>query len=294
MDHSSILQLHVQHHGGSLKRCDHGGGAARFGKGGAAAADASRALLAFAAMASVALLFLSSLSFSVGMGVGSPPVPYAASALPARLLAAAGSLATTRTALFALSNAILLLLAADCRRWFFSDAAADDDDDVADDDDACCESAGDVLVSKQHGRQHRHHLVAVAQRRAVRSSCVPYQRGCLEHRNSSGAASEAFTEPVMPAIPDSATAALEAPEEQQGLPATSPTPEELLLRRLGNGGDDAAVGLEAVGFEEPTCGTGQGLDELEIDELNKRFDEFIRSRRNKWIKEEACLQWHQA
>ena len=46
---------------------------------------------------------------------------------------------------------------------------------------------------------------------------------------------------------------------------------------------------------EPACETGGGLDELEIDELNKKFDEFIQSRRSKWIKEEeAYLQWHQA
>ncbi|RCV41944.1 hypothetical protein SETIT_9G175500v2 [Setaria italica] len=185
MDH--LLQLHVEHHhhGSSLKRCDLGGGDARFGKG--ADDNASRAVLALAAMASPALLFLSSYF----------------------------SMVTTRTALFALSNAIFLLLAADCRRWFFSAAAGD----VA---DACFEPAGDVLV-KQQGRQQ--HLEAAAQQRAVQ---------LIE-----------------------------------------------LLRRLDNGGD-ATVGLETIVFEEPTCETGEGLDEsLEIDELNKRFDEFIRSRRNK-------------
>ena len=46
---------------------------------------------------------------------------------------------------------------------------------------------------------------------------------------------------------------------------------------------------------DTACETGGGLDELEIDELNKKFDEFIQSRRSKWIKEEeAYLQWHQA
>nr|TKV92642.1 hypothetical protein SEVIR_9G173800v2 [Setaria viridis] len=198
MDH--LLQLHVEHHhhGSSLKRCDLGGGDARFGKG--ADDNASRAVLALAAMASPALLFLSSYF----------------------------SMVTTRTALFALSNAIFLLLAADCRRWFFSAAAGD----VA---DACFEPAGDVLV-KQQGRQQ--HLEAVAQQRAVQLI--------------------AFTEPVMPAISDN-TVALVAPEERQDLPATL-APEEL-LRRLDNGGD-ATVGLETIVFEEPTCETGEGLDEL--------------------------------
>lgn len=43
------------------------------------------------------------------------------------------------------------------------------------------------------------------------------------------------------------------------MPATL-APEEL-LRRLDNGGD-ATVGLETIVFEEPTCETGEGLDEL--------------------------------
>lgn len=136
MDH--LLQLHVEHHhhGSSLKRCDLGGGDARFGKG--ADDNASRAVLALAAMASPALLFLSSYF----------------------------SMVTTRTALFALSNAIFLLLAADCRRWFFSAAAGD----VA---DACFEPAGDVLV-KQQGRQQ--HLEAAAQQRAVQLIVCPVSR----------------------------------------------------------------------------------------------------------------------
>jgi len=85
------------------------------------------------------------------------------------------------------------------------------------------------------------------------------------------------------------TTTLEALEEQGDAPVTSAT--ELL--GLLDEGDGIALELEAVAGE-PACETGVGLDELEIDELNKKFDEFIQSRRNKWINEEAYLQWHQA
>ncbi|KAM0847592.1 hypothetical protein ACQ4PT_054916 [Festuca glaucescens] len=53
-------------------------------------------------------------------------------------------------------------------------------------------------------------------------------------------------------------------------------------------GDEAnRVTLEAVVVEEPTCsGVAHELDKLEIDELNKKFEEFIQSRRINWIKEE--------
>ena len=43
--------------------------------------------------------------------------------------------------------------------------------------------------------------------------------------------------------------------------------------------------------EEPTCSrVAQELDKLEIDELNRKFEEFIQSRRIKWIKEEEQCQ----
>uniref|UniRef100_A0A0E0KG16 DUF4408 domain-containing protein n=1 Tax=Oryza punctata TaxID=4537 RepID=A0A0E0KG16_ORYPU len=48
--------------------------------------------------------------------------------------------------------------------------------------------------------------------------------------------------------------------------------------------------LESVVIEEPTCGTvAQELDKLGINELNKKFEEFIKSRRTKWEKEEVSL-----
>ena len=51
---------------------------------------------------------------------------------------------------------------------------------------------------------------------------------------------------------------------------------------------DGSVNLETVVVvEEPTCGgVAQELEKLEIDELNRKFEEFIQSRRIKWIKEE--------
>ncbi|KAG2653674.1 hypothetical protein PVAP13_1NG467495 [Panicum virgatum] len=191
-------------------------GIARFRKG----IDASRAvLLALAAVTSLALI-------------------------------AAGSLVTTRTALFLLSNAILALLAADCP-WFFAAAGASASD-VA----GACELPGGALQKQQAQRN---------QEEARRCAAKP--------RNRAGTASEeAFTDPVMTS---GSTTTLEVLEEQEDAPATSTT--ELL--GLLDEGDSITLG---------------GLDELEIDELNKKFDEFIQSR-SKWIKEEeAYLQWHQA
>jgi hypothetical protein len=61
-------------------------------------------------------------------------------------LIAAGSLVTTRTALFLLSNAILALLAADCP-WFFAAAGASASD-VA----GACELPGGALQKQQAQR----------------------------------------------------------------------------------------------------------------------------------------------
>lgn len=83
--------------------------------------------------------------------------------------------------------------------------------------------------------------------------------------------------------------------EYKSTMSTSTLPDEeqlseLELVRLGEE-EDSSVTLEetADDVEEPTCETAQGLDRLEISELNKKFDEFIRSRRIKWVKEEAYL-----
>uniref|UniRef100_J3LQL4 DUF4408 domain-containing protein n=1 Tax=Oryza brachyantha TaxID=4533 RepID=J3LQL4_ORYBR len=63
-------------------------------------------------------------------------------------------------------------------------------------------------------------------------------------------------------------------------------PEVFML----DGGEVNSVIQEKVVIEEPTCGAAaQELEKLGIDELNKKFDEFIKSRRNKW-EEEAGLQ----
>ena len=189
-------------------------------------------------------------------------------------LIAAGSLVTTRTALFLLSNAILALLAADCP-WFFAAASASASD-VAD----ACELPGGALQKQQAQRNQE------AARRCAAKPCVTYSDCLLQDKIHSGTASEeAFTEPVMTS---GSTTTLEVLEEQEDVPAM--TRSELLGLLEG---DSITVELETAAGE-PACETGGGLDELEIDELNRKFDEFIQSRRNKWIKEEAYLQWHQA
>ncbi|CAN6287578.1 unnamed protein product [Urochloa humidicola] len=102
-----------------------------------------------------------------------------------------------------------------------------------------------------------------------------------DNSGGGGAASETSTEPVT-AIPSSSTTALEALEEAS---------RSELLRRLDRG-DSVAVETALVDDEqeEPCCDTGQqGLEELGIDELNRKFDEFIQSRRNRWITEESLL-----
>ena len=189
-------------------------------------------------------------------------------------LIAAGSLVTTRTALFLLSNAILALLAADCP-WFFAAAGASASD-VA----GACELPGGAL-EKQQAQRHQEEA-----RRCAAKPCVTYSDCPLQDKINSGTASEkAFTEPVMTS---GSTTTLEVLEEQEDVPAM--TRSELLGLLEG---DSITVELETAAGE-PACETGGGLDELEIDELNKKFDEFTQSRRNKWIKEEAYLQWHQA
>ncbi|CAN6298618.1 unnamed protein product [Urochloa humidicola] len=162
------------------------------------------------------------------------------------------SVVTARTALFVLSNAILLLLAADCR-WFFSAGASATDAAII---DACSEPTGDFL-EKQH---RRHCQIQEDARQCAVQSCVPYSAECLRHENSgSGTASEAT-------IPDTdnTTATSEAleGEGEEDVPVAASTPELL----------------------------GLDLEELGIEELNKKFDDFIQSRRNRWIKEEAYLQ----
>jgi hypothetical protein len=78
----------------------------------------------------------------------------------------------------------------------------------------------------------------------------------------------------------------EAREKRQ----VSPTQEPFRVE-----GDQAnSVTLETVVVEEPACsGVAQELEKLEIDELNRKYEEFIQSRRIRWIKEEEVLQCQQ-
>ena len=194
MDH--LLQLHVEHHSSlSLESRDCDPGVGRLRKG----VDASRAaVLALGAVASLALI-----------------LP------PAWLLAAAGSLVTTRTALFLLSNA---LLAADCR-WFF--AAGASASDVAD----ACELPGGAL-EKQQAQRHQEEA-----RRCAAKPCVTYSDCLLQDKINSGTASEeAFTDPVMTS---GSTTTLEVLEEQEDAPATSTTE---LLGLLDEGDSITVVG----------------------------------------------------
>lgn len=230
MDH--ILQLLAEHQS-SAKHYNRG--VARFTR----SADASRVTLALAAIAFLAL-FLSSFSMASSQN---------SSTLPARLLAA-GSIFTSKTALFVLSNVIFILLAADYRCRF-----------------AATTSAGDAASSGEPGgvvleKQARHHQVQVQV-----EPCAPCSES-LDHDEQGEYKSTMSTS----TLPD---------EEQLS---------ELELVRLGEE-EDSSVTLEetADDVEEPTCETAQGLDRLEISELNKKFDEFIRSRRIKWVKEEAYL-----
>jgi hypothetical protein len=176
------------------------------------------------------------------------------STLPARLLAA-GSIFTSKTALFVLSNVIFILLAADYRCRF-----------------AATTSAGNAASSGEPGgvvleKQARHHQVQVQVEPCAVLSSAPCSES-LDHDEQGEYKSTMSTS----TLPD---------EEQLS---------ELELVRLGEE-EDSSVTLEETvdDVEEPTCGTAQGLDRLEISELNKKFDEFIRSRRIKWVKEEAYL-----
>ncbi|CAL4926131.1 unnamed protein product [Urochloa decumbens] len=165
------------------------------------------------------------------------------------LLPSLSSVVTARTALFVLSNAILLLLAADCR-WFFS---ISDDAGAS----ACPELPAGDFLEKHHGRRHHHQIQGEA-RQCAAQSCVPYSAsaGCLlEHdENIGGTASEAFTETAAKPDNDNTTVTSEALEKQE---------------------EDAPALVR--------------LEELGIDELNKKFDEFIQSRRNRWMNEESLL-----
>ena len=247
MDH--ILHVQVEHQS-SAKHCDRG-----VARSAGAGADASRVTLALAAIAFLAL-FLSSFSMARATSQNS-------STLPARLLAVAGSIFTSKTALFVLSNVIFILLAADCRCRFAATASAGDA--------ASSGEPGGVL--EKQAQHHHHHQVQVEQCAVPVLSSVLCSESLDGHGEQEGEDKSTMSDNAS-TLPD---------DEEQ--------PSELELElRIGEE-DGSTLDLEETvdDVEEPTCETAQGLDRLEISELNKKFDEFIRSRRVKWVKEEAYL-----
>ncbi|KAK3149987.1 hypothetical protein QOZ80_3AG0225860 [Eleusine coracana subsp. coracana] len=194
-----------------------------------------------------------------------------------------GSLVITKKALFLLSNVIFLFLAADCCRFFTVGASTSDFD--------ACEP-GDGLAE-----QAQHHQGA---EQCATQTFVSYSVGCgLRHKTQSSpsdncthlvkdnhAGIRADVRMSDNAIP------LERHEEQD-----VPVLPTLELFKLDDDDDEAAdnVTLETVVTEEqePTFRTAQELEKLDIDELNKKFEEFIRSRRIKWVEEQGYLKWQE-
>ncbi|KAL5217243.1 hypothetical protein ABZP36_017927 [Zizania latifolia] len=170
------------------------------------------------------------------------------STVSARLLAA-GSFVMSKKAMFVLSNAIFLFLAADC----------------------CCFSSllspftGDFTAREQHSdvldKQDQ-----VGAELCATESCVP----CSEIAHHDNDSSEGYAHDERKA--DDAS-------EIRGDVAMSSQPGPFRLD------EENSIVLEKVVIEEPTCGRAQELEELAIDELNKRFEEFIQSRRIRWEKE---------
>jgi len=179
------------------------------------------------------------------------------STLPARLLAAGSSIITSKTALFVLSNVIFILLAADYRCRFAATAS---------EGHAASSGEPDGVLEKQ-ARHHQVQVQVQVEQCAVQP-CVPCSAN-LDHDEQEG-------EEDM-----STMSANTLPDEEEQL-------SKLELVRLDEEEDSS---ITSVDVDEPTCETaqGQGLDRLDISELNKKFDEFIRSRRIKWVKEEAYL-----
>ncbi|KAL6599604.1 hypothetical protein ACP70R_045741 [Stipagrostis hirtigluma subsp. patula] len=218
---------------------------------------------AFATIASLALF----LSFSMGDSLPST--------LSVRFLAVGSFVMTKKAALFLFSNVIFLFLAADYRCFFTISTSTSDV--------PTCEP-GAVLAKQSHHHQE-------VEQCAIQS-CVSYS-GNLNHKKGS-IVSEDCTHPAKedgdeswsrPRMSDNTTP-MEKPEGQEDLPLLS----ESELFALDD--EASSVILETVVVEEPTCGTAQELEKLEIDELNKKFEEFIQSKRIRWIKEEAAyLHW---
>ncbi|KAK3146786.1 hypothetical protein QOZ80_3BG0271980 [Eleusine coracana subsp. coracana] len=258
MDHILLLE----HQYSRLKHCNPG--VARFRR----SVTALQAVFVFSAIGSLALFLSLSMHISPS------------STVSARLLAV-GSLVITKKALFLLSNFIFLFLAADYCRFFTVGASTSDV--------AACEP-GDGLAE-----QAQHHQGA---EQCATQSFVSYSVGSgLRHKTQSSpldncihlvkdnhAGIRADVRMSDNTIP------LERHEEQD-----VPVLPTLELFKLDDDDEEEEadnVTLETVVIEEqgPTCRTAQELERLDIDELNKKFEEFIQSRRIKWVEEQGYLK----
>ncbi|KAF2940116.1 hypothetical protein DAI22_03g247300 [Oryza sativa Japonica Group] len=255
MDHHHTMQ--IQFH--DLKHCNPGSDARITRSSGV-----SQVAFVLAAIALISLVSPSSVEYTVF-----------SSTLPAPLRAL-GSFVMSKKALFVLSNAIFLFLAADYYRCFFSLSPSTSDF-------TACGHTGVGDKQEQH-----HHQVGVEPSSAT-ESCVP-DHSEAPYRDNDDASEDCSHGERMDGegsrrnivrTPDD-----EMPSGEQKAHGDIAMPSQPEFFRL----DEDDVILESAVVKEPSCGTtGQELDKLGIDELNKKFEEFIKSRRTKWEKEEASL-----
>ncbi|KAF0921726.1 hypothetical protein E2562_016996 [Oryza meyeriana var. granulata] len=249
MDHQ---RMQIEFH--DLKHCNPGSVRIR-------SSGVSQVAFILAAITSISLVSPSSVQYTL-----------LSSALSAQLHAL-GSFVMSKKVLFVLSNAIFLFLAADYYRCFFSLSPSTREFT------ACGSSA--VLDKQDH-----HHQVGVGP--STTESCVPHSETPYRNNNDTlvnyshdekkdGEGSRRNVR-----TPDD-----EMPSGEQMAHEDVAMLSKPKLFRLEE--EVNSIELKVV-IEEPTCGTtAQELDKLGIDELNKKFEEFIKSRRNKW-EEEAGLQ----
>uniref|UniRef100_A0A0E0KG14 Uncharacterized protein n=1 Tax=Oryza punctata TaxID=4537 RepID=A0A0E0KG14_ORYPU len=255
MDHHTV-QIQFQ----DLKQCSNRGSVVRITKSG----GVSQVAFILAAIASISLISPSSVEYNVF-----------SSTLFAHLHAL-GSFLMSKKALFVLSNAIFLFLAADYYRCFFSLSPSTGD----------CTACGH---SGDQDKQEQHRQVGVEPSFST-ESCVPdhsefpyrdnddASEDCSHGERRDGEVSRRNVRTPNDEMPSGEQKA----HEDIAIPSQ---PEFFRLDKEAN-----SVILESVVVKEPSCGTtAQELDELGIDELNKKFEEFIKSRKTKWEKEEASL-----